>query len=68
MVYEEKNPSKQRRRALTLHLPTTPHIPPSRGTKLTLSKIPLCFYKGSYLQVSKSVLLLKEGGKKPFRE
>lgn len=59
LVYEGRNPSKQRKRELPalLHLPTNPHKPPNGGTKLTLSRVPCVFVRKAKLGGSKSISL-----------
>lgn len=49
MVYEGRNPSKQRKREqwALLHLPANPHTPPEGGTTLTPSRLPRIFTRKS---------------------
>lgn len=65
MVYEGRNPSKQRKRErlALLHLPINLHAPPKGRIKLTVSRFPCVFMRKSKFRLFQNSLLFKENKK-----
>lgn len=66
MVYEGRNPSKQRKREqpALLHLPTTPHKPPKGWHTTDPKQGSLRFYEGKPSWGFLKAFYFKRGGKK----